>query len=241
MSSTPEPPAPGDDDPSAEAASAAPSPAEGAGAEPGGDESAGDEPAGAAPAGAESTGHEPAGDAQGADQTAGEQAAPEHAAPAPGPPQGYAPAPPGYGPPPGSVPGQGYAPPPGWGEQPPGAAAHGVPGTYPGSGLPALAVCAGAQSPAGRKRPPLWAGLLSGVGLQIAGLVVMVMLLSVAFSLSGNGAVFIMLLPFIVLLVGPALLMISWRWRRFATGVLIISAATWLVIIGPCLGLAMGA
>jgi hypothetical protein len=238
MSSTPEPPARGDDaDPSAEDASAAPPPPERAGAEPGG---------------AESAGHEPAADAQMADQTVGEPAAPEQAepaaptapepaAPAPGSPQGYAPAPPGYGPPPGSVPAQGYAPPPGWGQQPPGTAAYGAPGTYPGSGLPASAVPAGAQPPTGPKRPPLWAGLLSGVGLQIAGLVVMLMLLSVTFSLSGNGAVFIMLLPFIVLLVGPALLMISWRWRRFATGVLIISAATWLVIIGPCLGLAMGA
>jgi hypothetical protein len=86
----------------------------------------------------------------------------------------------------------------------------------------------------------VWAGLLSGVGLQIAGLVVMLMLLSVAYAVPGNGAVVIMLLPFIVLLVGPALLMISWKWRRFATGVLIISAAVWLIIIGPCLGLAMG-
>ena len=92
------------------------------------------------------------------------------------------------------------------------------------------------------KRPPLWAGILTGLGLQILGLVAMLLLLTVSFSIqTGMGGIFILLAPFIVLLVGPALLMISWRWRRFATGVLIISAAVWLIIIGPCLGLAVGA
>jgi len=74
------------------------------------------------------------------------------------------------------------------------------------------------------------------------GVILMLMLFTAAYSWNmGSGGIFIMLLPFIVLLVGPALLMISWKWRRFATGMLIISAAVWLIIIGPCLGLAMGA
>ena len=43
--------------------------------------------------------------------------------------------------------------------------------------------------------------------------------------------------PFILVTVGAALLMISKRWRRFATGVLIVSAAAWIVVIGPCIAL----
>jgi hypothetical protein len=93
---------------------------------------------------------------------------------------------------------------------------------------------------AGPKRPPLWAGLLVGFALQLVGLFVTLALLTVTFSMSGSGGIFLLLLPFIVLLVGPALLMISWRWRRFAAGMLIISAAVWLIVIGPCLGLALG-
>ncbi|GAA5203470.1 hypothetical protein [Microbacterium jejuense] len=212
MSSTPEPPAPGDDPESAPETA----PEE---AEPGMD---------AAP------------DAAAPDD--GPPAEP----PAPGasgaePPQGYAPAP-GYAPPEGAAP-QGYAPPPPGGERQPGPAAYGPPAAYPG-GVPASgSPVAGGPPPASPKRPPVWAGLLAGVGLQIAGLIVMVMLLTVSFSISTPGywGIVILLLPFIVLLIGPALLMISWRWRRFATGVLIISAAVWLIIIGPCLGLAMGA
>ena len=92
------------------------------------------------------------------------------------------------------------------------------------------------------KRPPLWAGILTGLLLQLLGVVVMVGLLTVSMSNQTQmGGILILLSPFIVLLVGPALLMISWRWRRFATGVLIISAAVWLIIIGPCLGLTMNA
>nr|BFF10112.1 hypothetical protein GCM10025699_14150 [Microbacterium flavescens] len=49
-----------------------------------------------------------------------------------------------------------------------------------------------------------------------------------------------LLWPFILVPVLAGLLMFSQRWRRFATGVLIVSAATWLIVIGPCLGLLGG-
>jgi hypothetical protein len=82
--------------------------------------------------------------------------------------------------------------------------------------------------------------VLTGLGAQVVGVVAMIMLLSVMFSVAyGSWGVFVLLLPFIVLLIGPALLMLSWHWRRFATGMLIVSAAVWLIIIGPCLGLAL--
>jgi len=40
--------------------------------------------------------------------------------------------------------------------------------------------------------------------------------------------------PFILITVLAALLLLSKRWRRFATGMLIVSAALWVVVIGPC-------
>ena len=43
--------------------------------------------------------------------------------------------------------------------------------------------------------------------------------------------------PFILVTIGAALLMLSKRWRRFATGVLIVAAAPWIVVIGPCIAL----
>lgn len=93
------------------------------------------------------------------------------------------------------------------------------------------------------KRPAVWVGILSGIGLQIVGVVLMFLLLAVSssFTGAGDGVVFFLLLPFIVLLVGSALLMISWYWRRFALGVLIVSTAVWITLIGPCLGLVLQA
>ena len=40
--------------------------------------------------------------------------------------------------------------------------------------------------------------------------------------------------PFILITVLAALLLFSKRWGRFATGILIVSAALWVVAIGPC-------
>ena len=40
--------------------------------------------------------------------------------------------------------------------------------------------------------------------------------------------------PFILIVVLSALLLFSKKWRRFATGMLIVSAALWIIVIGPC-------
>lgn len=134
------------------------------------------------------------------------------------PPEDHAPSPQGYAPPPGYASPQGHAPMP----------------TPPSAG--------GTRAGRDGKRPAVWMGILAGIGLQIVDVVLMFMLLAVASSITveGDWGIVIMLLPFIVVLVGSALLMISWYWRRFALGVLIVSAAVWIILIGPCLGLLMG-
>jgi len=78
--------------------------------------------------------------------------------------------------------------------------------------------------------------------LLIVAIPVMVAMFPIAYTarLTSAAVLAILLAPYIVLLVGSALLMISRRWRRFATGMLIMIAAAWLVVIGPCIGLSMG-
>ena len=159
--------------------------------------------------------------------SAGEAPAEGYAAPSAGeaPAEGYAPPPEGYAPPP-----EGYAPPPGY------ASPQGY------APMPVLPSAGGTRPGRDGKRPAVWMGVLAGIGLQIVDVVLMFMLLAVASSITveGDWGIVIMLSPFIVVLVGSALLMISWYWRRFAVGVLIVSAAVWIILIGPCLGLLMG-
>lgn len=164
---------------------------------------------------------------------AGASAPPPAEGDAPQPAEGYAPSSEGYAPPPegdAPQPVEGYAPPPGYAS----------PQGYEPMPVPPSA---GSTRP-GRdgKRPAVWMGVLAGIGLQIVDVVLMFMLLAVASSITveGDWGIVIMLSPFIVVLVGSALLMISWYWRRFAVGVLIVSAAVWIILIGPCLGLLMG-
>ncbi len=83
-------------------------------------------------------------------------------------------------------------------------------------------------------RPGMGVGVATGCGLQVLAAILFFATLALAFNFFGA------LWPFIVITVGAALLMISRRWRRFATGVLIVSAATWIIVIGPCVGLMTG-
>ena len=109
---------------------------------------------------------------------------------------------------------------------------------YPPPAAPnAFAVAPGAPGAAGPPpkakdgRPGVGPGVATGCGLQVLAVVLF-------FATAGLVAgVFGALWPFILVTVGAALLMISKRWRRFATGVLIVSAAAWIVVIGPCIAL----
>ncbi|SFI71424.1 MULTISPECIES: hypothetical protein [Microbacterium] len=174
-------------------------------------------------------------------------AGPDAQPPAPGPtlpPDPGPPLPPDPGPP---VPPPGYgAPPPGSVGLPPG---YGVP---PGSGLPPQA-----GQPTGYGPPPpgygvpptppgpgIGLGTLAGVGLFILGVVLFFATGSMMPATDGSvfgGAAFILpFWPFFVIPLLTALLYFLPAWRRFATGVLIIFAAMWIVLVGPCIVLIGG-
>jgi hypothetical protein len=83
-------------------------------------------------------------------------------------------------------------------------------------------------------RPGLGTGIATGCGLQVLGVVV------VFGTLAYVGSIWGILWPFIIITVLAGLLMISRRWRRFATGVLIVTAAMWIVVLGPCVAVMGG-
>jgi hypothetical protein len=97
---------------------------------------------------------------------------------------------------------------------------------------PPLPPGAASAAPVKDTRPGVWAGVGTGCGLHVIGIILMFTLLSVVGSIWG------WLAPFIAIPVIAGALMFSRTWRRFATGILIVSAAAWIVVIGPCIGLA---
>ncbi|OJU40639.1 MAG: hypothetical protein BGN97_01285 [Microbacterium sp. 69-10] len=80
-------------------------------------------------------------------------------------------------------------------------------------------------------------GLLIGLGFHALGLVLAVASLGMMMQFG----VFSILWPFIAIAVISVIVMATAgshaQRRRIAGGVLIISAAVWLIIIGPCIGL----
>lgn len=132
------------------------------------------------------------------------------------PPPAVPVAPPGaYGPPP-----AGYAPPPGAYGPPP--ATYGPPSTA--YGPPPAGAMAGEE----KLGPGVGAGVATGCGLQVLAAILFV-------TTAGFMSFFGALWPFLLITIAAALLMISKRWRRFATGALIVAAATWIIVIGPCI------
>ena len=57
------------------------------------------------------------------------------------------------------------------------------------------------------------------------------------FTMFAAGNIWGPLAPAILITAGAIALMFVKRWRRFATGVLIIAAATWLIVLGPCIAM----
>ncbi|WP_137845038.1 hypothetical protein [Microbacterium sp. 2FI] len=86
-------------------------------------------------------------------------------------------------------------------------------------------------APVKETRPGIWAGVGTGCGLHFIGIILMITLLGTIGSIWG------WIWPFIAIPVIAGALMFSRTWRRFATGILIVSAATWIVVIGPCVGI----
>ena len=76
--------------------------------------------------------------------------------------------------------------------------------------------------------PGIGAGIATGIGLQFLGLIMFQgTALAIPYPL-------LKLWPFILITLLAAALLISKRWRLFAAGVIIVAAATWIVVIGPC-------
>lgn len=86
------------------------------------------------------------------------------------------------------------------------------------------------------KSPGMGAGFGLGCAAYVLGVPIM---LASASAMAAAGA-FGVLWPFILIAVVSALLMISERTRRVGTGMLIASAAAWIIVIGPCVGLLGG-
>ena len=76
--------------------------------------------------------------------------------------------------------------------------------------------------------PGVGVGIATGVGLQFLGLI--------AFQSTALAIPYplLKLWPFILITVLAVVLLFSKRWRPFAAGVIIVAAATWIVVIGPC-------
>ena len=64
-----------------------------------------------------------------------------------------------------------------------------------------------------------------------------VLALFVAMGLLSVGGVTGFLVPFVLIAVAAIVMMFFTKTRRFATGVLIIVAAVWIIVLGPCLGM----
>ncbi|WP_251443618.1 hypothetical protein [Microbacterium sp. USTB-Y] len=112
------------------------------------------------------------------------------------------------------------------------AGAPGVPGAPGGY--------AGYVGPTGAPAPRSGLGFGAGIGVGTAvGCVSMILALILFFSLANLGMAFSIGAVVLPLILGAVLLI--WRQTRgIGVGVLIISAAAWIIVIGPCLGLLNG-
>ena len=110
-----------------------------------------------------------------------------------------------------------------------------APPTPPGQGPPTQGYAGYGAVPPPDAPPERGPGVGAGIGigfvLQLAGVVLFLLTLFVI------PYPVLMLWPFILITVGFAALLFSKKWRRFATGVLIVAAAMWIVVIGPCYGI----
>lgn len=127
-------------------------------------------------------------------------------------------------PPPASQPGQQYPA----GPYPPAQYPAGQypPGAYPPG---AYGQAAYAAQPAAK---PLGVGAGAGIGCGAH-----VLALFVAMGLLSVGGVTGFFVPFVLIAVAAIVMMFFPKTRRFATGVLIIVAAVWIIVLGPCLGM----
>ena len=120
------------------------------------------------------------------------------------------------------------------------------PAPYPSPLPPAMypaAPLGPAQGPPPRKRPSLGAGVGIGFAALFVAVLLLFLTLAASYSLYEMGldlGVWAFLWPFILIVIVGVVLMFSQKWRRFATGYLIVAAAFWLIVLGPCIALLSG-
>ena len=126
------------------------------------------------------------------------------------------------------------------GAYPPGASAPGAypPGAYPPGAYPPGAYPPGAYAqsyaPPPRGSQPLGVGAGAGIG---CGLHFVAFFFGLLLLSAGGGSGIGFFIPFMVIAVGAIVMMFFPQTRKLATGMLIIVAAAWLIVLGPCLGL----
>ncbi|MEU1973311.1 hypothetical protein ABZ477_16785 [Microbacterium sp. NPDC019599] len=165
-----------------------------------------------------------------------EPAAPEDsgaagAATPPGAPESWPP-PRGGTPPPG-----GATPPPPYAGPPPQAYAGPPP---PGYGGPTSPPDWGAAPPPGtpsmQSRFPVWAGLLVGVGAFVLSMIAAIAVLLAAYNTgSSTGPLIGFAVTMLLVPIAAVVMLFFKRARPGAAGILIIFAAGWILLVGPCI------
>ncbi len=100
-----------------------------------------------------------------------------------------------------------------------------------------------AQGPPVRRRPSLGAGVGIGFAALFAGVLLLLFgspVLGWLYQVGWDVGIWGFLWPFILIVTVGVVLMFSQKWRRFATGYLIVAAAFWLIVLGPCIALISG-
>lgn len=114
----------------------------------------------------------------------------------------------------------------------------------PAPGQPGrLGYAPGAWTPPVPARKGLSFGAGLGIGIAIgivAHVLGVVAMFASAGAAGGAGGILVMLWPFLLIAVAAGVMMFFRATRSYATGTLIIAAAMWLVIIGPCIVLLGG-
>jgi hypothetical protein len=101
----------------------------------------------------------------------------------------------------------------------------------------------GPQGPPPPRRPSLGAGVGIGFAALFVGVLLLIFgspVLGWLYELGWDVGIWGFLWPFILIVLVGVVLMFSQKWRRFATGYLIVAAAFWLIVLGPCIALLSG-
>ncbi|SJN16691.1 hypothetical protein FM104_01040 [Microbacterium esteraromaticum] len=97
-----------------------------------------------------------------------------------------------------------------------------------------------ATPPPPRKGLSFGAGLGIGIAIGVVAHALGVGAMFLGMSIVGGGTPIVFLWPFILIALAAAVMMFFAKTRSFATGILIIAASMWLLIIGPCILLLTG-